>query len=241
MMGTGLTVVDHMQQLIDAWEAARDQRAIFLTCYAMMTRNMLRAAEAGEFEDNHWVSLLLHRFADYYFKALAAYDACDSQTPAVWQYTFETAQAADIHVMQHLFLGVNAHINYDLVFALHDLLGPEWASLSSEQRQMRHRDHCLVNAIIYQTIDSVQDQVIERYSPPMDIVDKLFGRLDEWMIHKLIEAWREEVWARAQSLIDASTQSESEGHCLKLEQTAMVRARAIAGEHGVAGLLDLIR
>ncbi len=239
-MNPEMNVVDRMQQLIDGWEAANDRRAIFLTCYAMMTRNMLLAAEAGEFEDNQWVSLLLHRFADYYFEALAAYENGDPTTPAVWQFTFETTRGAEIHVLQHLILGVNAHINYDLVLALFDLLGSEWDTLSPEACQMRYRDHCHVNDIIYRTIDSVQDQVVERYSPLMDVVDRLFGRIDEWAIQRLIVTWRDEVWEATQRLIDAPSDAVKQELYAALEQTAMGRAHSIAGDNGLAGLLDLL-
>jgi hypothetical protein len=64
-----------------------------------------------------------------------------------------------------LLLGVNAHINYDLVLTLVDLLEPEWKQLSAEQCQQRHSDYCHVNEIISLTIDIVQDDVLERSIP----------------------------------------------------------------------------
>ena len=105
---------------------------------------------------------------------------------------------------------------------------------------MRHRDHCLVNAIIYQTIDSVQDQVVERYSPLMDIVDRLFGRIDEWAIQRLIVSWRDEVWEATQRLIAASSDAVTQELYETLEQTATARAHSIAGDNGLTGLADLI-
>ena len=64
---------------------------------------------------------------------------------------------------------------------------------------MRYADHCKVNVMIAQTTDAVQDQVIERYDPKikMDLVDRLMGSLDEWLISRLVAGWRDRVWRNA--------------------------------------------
>lgn len=38
-----------------AWKTAADNRYVFLQCYVLMSKNMLRALEAGEFHDRQWV------------------------------------------------------------------------------------------------------------------------------------------------------------------------------------------
>ncbi len=72
---------------------------------------------------------LLHRFADYYFDALDAYDADPARTPAVWRVAHEATRAPRTSAVQHLLLGLNAPINYGLVRTLVDVLEPEWARL----------------------------------------------------------------------------------------------------------------
>ena len=104
-----------MQTLILNWQSRSDPRAAFLECYHMMTGNMLDALEACEFQDGAWVNRLLHRFADYYFTALDAYERQPAQAPAVWQLAHNRAFEPRTPVLQKLLLGVNAHINYDLV------------------------------------------------------------------------------------------------------------------------------
>jgi hypothetical protein len=231
-------VVNRMQGLIDAWEKAGDLRVVFLSCYAMMTRNMLEAIEAGVFEDNTWVYTLLQHFAEYYFVALEAFEH-EGMTPLVWQLAFDAARQPHSHVLQDLILGVNAHINYDLVFALADMLMPEWPSLSEEGRLSRYRDHCHVNEIIHRTIDSVQDQVIERYNPAIELVDRLMGPLDEWMTSWFINDWREEVWKHATRLVQSPEQGR-EALRQEVERQAVKRARSLLGEDGVVGLVNLI-
>ncbi len=67
-------VIERMQALIARWEEQADPRSVFLSCYLLMTRNMLSAIDRGEFTDPAWADRLLHRFADYYFVALDAYE-----------------------------------------------------------------------------------------------------------------------------------------------------------------------
>lgn len=228
-------VIAEMQTTIDGWQATRDHRAIFLTCYQMMTQNMLIAIDNGEFEDGVWVNRLLHDFADYYFNALTAYDTDPQSAPVVWQHAFQSARRPRTHVLQHLILGVNAHINYDLVYVIYDMLHTEWPQLSPEEIAQRYRDHCHVNDVIYRTIDAVQADVVGEYSAAMNWVDTAFLKLDEWLLHRLICRWREGVWTSATRLMTC-TEPDSPAVHRFIEQTAVQRGQAILFERGLTGL-----
>lgn len=190
-----------MESLAQEWEQRSDRRCFFLRCYSLMTGNTLHAIEQGQFNDPQWVSRLLHLFADYYFLALDAYEQDDTRTPVVWRMTHDAAIEHQTQVLQDLLLGINAHINYDLVLTLVDMLEPEWATLTVQQRQQRYEDHCHVNAIIAATIDSVQDQVVTPDSQWMGIVDRVLGPLDERVAARLIRRWREDVWQQAMQML----------------------------------------
>ena len=84
-MSTDDDVMPRMLELVQRWQQAADQRFIFLDCYALMTRNMLAALAGTEFMDSGWVDRLLHRFAEYYFTALDAYEQNPDSAPRVWQ------------------------------------------------------------------------------------------------------------------------------------------------------------
>jgi hypothetical protein len=215
------TVITHMQSLIHHWEQTSDQRVIFLRCYLMMTTNMRTAIQHGEFHDPDWVSRLLENFAGYYFVALQAYDHDPASAPPVWQQAHQAAADGDVLALQNLLLGVNAHINYDLVFSLVDLLGPEWARLSPDQRIARYADHCHVNEVIGRTIDAVQDQVIEPAMPALDLFDRLLGPLDERLISALLVRWRENVWQYAVRLLEATGPQDHARLLDEVEQDAL--------------------
>ncbi len=212
-------VAARMQALVEQWQGAlkgvhgfprrpEDHRVIFLHCYLLMTDNMLAAIERQEFHDSAWVDRLLHRFAEYYFTALDAYEAESPATPPVWQLAFHATRHPGTLALQHLLLGVNAHINYDLILALVDILEPEWASLTEAQRQLRYQDHCRVNQVIGKTVDAVEEEVLDPEMPIIRIVDTLMGHLDEAMISDLLGHWREIVWHHVIRLLEIQDPDE---------------------------------
>ena len=226
------SVTQMMKSYITGWEQESDQRATFLSCYLLMTENMLQAVEAGQFHDSRWVDSLLHRFAEYYFDALQAYENDPAQAPRVWVKVHDAAHTPSTQVIQNLLLGVNTHINYDLIFTLVDLLNPEWEHLSLLERDQRHADHNRVNRIIAQTIDTVQDQVIETLVPEMDLVDRFMGPLDEWMISELITHWRDDVWQQAVDLLETDEPGLHQQKIDAIEQRTLDRASTILLEDG---------
>ncbi len=221
------TVIDRMMGLVRQWEAEQDQRAIFLNCYALMTQSMHTALAEGRFHDSTWVATWLSRFADYYFDGLDAYERQDPTTPAVWRLAYEATTRPHPHALQHLLLGVNAHINYDLTLTLVELLGSSWSTLTAEQRQRHQDDFDQVNVIIKETINQVQDEVLERHDWLMAWVDTLSGPLDEWFTGWLISGWRDEVWREAVNMMDCVDAAAREQCRLALETASLERGRWI--------------
>lgn len=219
-------VTERMQNLVDQWKDAGDGRAVFLHCYLLMTQNMLSAIDDRQFNDSVWTHLLLRHFADYYFAALESYEQ-RGRVPRVWQVAYDAARRPDTHVVQNLMLGVNAHINYDLVLTLVDILAPEWEALSEEGRAQRYADHCTVNAVIGRTIDSVQDGVLEPLSPSLEVVDWLLGPFDEWLTSRLIAHWRDKVWQDAVTLLEMTVPAARAQQHQQIEIRTLQRANAI--------------
>ncbi|HHW85933.1 MAG TPA: hypothetical protein GX400_06960 [Chloroflexi bacterium] len=220
--------VARMAAQVAAWHAQHDHRAIFLDCYLRMTHQMLAALDAGEFADAAWVARLLDRFADYYFDALATYEQ-GAATPAVWQVAHDAARRAETQTLQNLLLGVNAHINYDLVLVVAELLQPEWPQLTAARRHQRYADYTHVNSVIARTLDIVQDEIVEPDAPVLRIADLLLGRLDEWATMQLIGGWREEVWHRALEMLAAPTTDQSEAIRSSVEAATLRKAAWMLG------------
>jgi hypothetical protein len=228
-----------MKDWIADWEQVSDPRATFLNCYLLMTENMLQAINSEQFNDPRWVKSFLHRFAEYYFEALDAYENNRAAAPRVWIRVHDAAHEQSTQVVQNLLLGINTHINYDLVFTLVDMLESEWDQLSFFERDQRQADHNQVNQIIASTVDTVQDQVLESLVPEMDLLDKLMGPLDEWMISGLISHWRDEVWQQAVDIIDTKDPKAREMRTIEIEQRTLQRASTILLKDGSLDLFGI--
>ncbi|SIN67105.1 hypothetical protein SAMN05444394_0482 [Algoriphagus halophilus] len=227
VMATNLDVLNRMDFLIRDWKTKNDDRQVFLSCYRLMTGNMFQAIEMDEFHDRVWISTLLHRFANYYFDALECYD-CGKTSPKIWQEVHQCTAELNLRQVQYLLMGVNAHINYDLVLTLFDLLDQEWPHLSREEQQLRYEDHCKVNEIIATSIDQVQDELINPSDLLMEWMDHVFGNLDEYLISSLITHWRQEVWDQACVLLGTKGIEHREILRAKLERSVLKRNRILA-------------
>ena len=128
---------------------------------------------------------------------------------------------------------------FDISARLGEML-PDWMQLDKVQRNNRYQDHCHVNEIIYRTLDAVQDEVVARHSPWMRMVDLLFGRLDEKLLHHLIVRWREQVWTASLGLVDLHDGITPQAIQQQVEVEALRRAEAIVGARGLAGLGELL-
>lgn len=233
-------VLEQMDRHIQQWQAGTDGRAIFLACYRTMTHNMLQALERREFTNSDWTSSLLDRFAGYYFAALEAYESQAPRLPAVWRFAFDAAGSDNMAPIQKLLLGVNAHINYDLVLTLRDLLEKEWPSLPEIERLHYYNDYCYVNRIISATIDTVQDKILEPAQPSMRLVDDLMGNVDEWLVGRLITHWRDKVWGYSRMLLAAQTDAAKHEIVDAVEKRALQRAEAIAGRRWPLSIKDIL-
>lgn len=234
-------LVARMQTIARGWNDAADQRSIFLTCYALMTGNMLSAVAVRSFEDPAWAEEMVHRFARYYFDALSAYDATPDSAPRVWQVAHNTCAEKDVWAIQKLLLGINAHINYDLVLTLDEMLSPEWAELAADRRESRRRDYLRVNDIIARTIDAVQDDVLAQAMPIMRYIDLVMGPGDEFLLSGLLMRWRDRVWAYGVRLVEAGDLEARDEVIREMEEEALSRAQAICLANGPASFWGVIR
>lgn len=220
-MPSDTEVISKMQLLIQQWEETADDKALFLRCYLMMTDNVLKAINQQEFNDPAWVNAVLEHFADYYFVALQAYENDPNSAPKVWQLAHKAAGDPKITPLQKMLAGINAHVNYDLVLNMADLLKPEWNNQTEQQRASRYADHCKINAVIGHTVDAVQDQILDPVMPIIGIIDKLLGPVDEMLLSHLIAHWRDTVWHNVGRLLEVSETAEQDQLIRQIEKEAL--------------------
>ncbi len=237
---TGNPAQKALSRLVLKWQKDRDKRVVFAHTYLLMTTNMMEALDQGEYHDAGWVRRLLERFASYYFNALEHYENAWFSTPPVWRVAFQVAENPQTTTAQHLLLGINAHINHDLVLTLIDMLKDEWAGLSPDQKQQRYDDHTHVNQVIAGTMEATQQEIVSRYSPILDALNKVSFHLDFIVVSQLINHWRERVWNHAAAYLDQEDRDQQHRLLQNVEYMALRRADVIMLKQGPFKMKALI-
>jgi hypothetical protein len=132
--------------------------ACFNTLYRTITGFIEERSKRDEFADNPFLVALDVEFARRYFAAVGAAAAGgDAKLPRVWGVLFDAG--LDLSPMASAALGVNAHINYDLAFALVGTLqqlGDEQAFPADDSKQMAA--YLAVNEIFHQAMPGLMQE-----------------------------------------------------------------------------------
>jgi hypothetical protein len=90
--------------------AAEDASGHFPALYARITREVETAAAGGRFADASRMEAFARAFAGWYPRV--RHDGAGA--PGCWQAAFDVAGDERLMIVQHLLLGINAHVNHDL-------------------------------------------------------------------------------------------------------------------------------
>lgn len=173
-----------------------DRRSVFLTIYTAMTGQVGDGIDAGTFDDPAWVRQYLVAFAERYRTALLAFERGDDGLSLPWQLAFGASTGGGTLLVQDALLGINAHINGDLPFALRDVsLDPD--------RAAKRRDHDRINRILERLVDVAQAALVEVYGARgYERVDAALGSVDEEFTLLGLQTARTVAWEHAVFLTD---------------------------------------
>lgn len=191
-------VLIKLESIID-WSKANDSAiGYFAVLYHHMTAAVQQGIQNGAFEDGPRMEKLDVLFAKRYIEA---YDLFIQNKPVTkaWQIAFEQAQTNKITILQHLILGVNAHINLDLAIAAAQT-SPGSAIFGLKN------DFEKINTIIAQLTGQIQ-QKLGVVSPSFGLVDSLLKTKDEGFINFSINIARSVSWANAVDLAQTNNRA----------------------------------
>ncbi len=109
-------VVQRLNSIIEDATAEQSPAGYFPTLYCRVTKNVQQAILKGEFSNNERMEALVVVFASRYLDAYQAFQAGEKLTHS-WKLAFNQHSNSSLIVLQHLLLGMNAHINLDLGMA----------------------------------------------------------------------------------------------------------------------------
>ncbi|EDM45542.1 hypothetical protein SCB49_07032 [unidentified eubacterium SCB49] len=115
-------VITILDEIILVEKENKSTLAFFPVLYNNVTKRIRNGIINGEFEDNSRMEKLDVIFANRYIKAYYDYKA-GLQVTESWYITFEASQDTSLLIIQHILMGINAHINLDLGIVTSETVG----------------------------------------------------------------------------------------------------------------------
>jgi hypothetical protein len=223
-------VLHKMDEIVADCDRRHSRAAYFAVLYRKVTRRVKEGIARGEFEDNARMEKLDVLFASRYFDAYDQYVRGEQLTRS-WQIAFQAAGESHHIIMQHLLLGINAHINLDLGIAAVETAG-------SQPLEPLRGDFDAINRVLAELVDEVKAS-LGKTSPAFGWLMPLAKKQDEKLVNFSIAIAREGAWRFAQRLYASPERSAAIAE-RDLRIAALARALAQPGRW-LALLLRLIR
>jgi hypothetical protein len=182
-------VISHLDEIIARSRREASRLGYFASLYRNVTVEVKRGIGAGRFEDGPRMERLDVNFANRYLSALGCYERGEAASRC-WITAFKAVSDWPPIVLQHLLMGMNAHINLDLGVA---------AALTcpGDQLPPLKNDFDEINNILSAMIEGVQFQ-LGRISRWMVILEKVGGRTERTIMNWSIDRARDAAWSVAE-------------------------------------------
>lgn len=184
-------VIDRLDDIITRARSERSRLGYFAVLYRNVTVNVKQGIRAGRFEDGARMERLDVAFANRYLEAMELYRQ-GGRPSLCWLASFEASHKWYPLVLQHLLLGINAHINLDLGAAAA-------ATSPGDKLAASQKDFDSINAILCAMMDDVQNR-LARVSKWMTVLDRAGCRTDEALMEFSINKARQAAWRAAVKL-----------------------------------------
>ena len=169
--------------------------ADFNKLYRTITASVLDRLNTGRFRDPEFLALLDVQFARRYFDALRFWTVTSNECPRVWGVIFKRIDGPDVRALPSAVAGVNAHINFDLPFALINTF--EQLGISPVDDSDQHHDYLQINDIFAEAIPDLRRGYLDKVQL---LIDTMNGDLDDWWQGEMVEYSRNVAWRNAQKL-----------------------------------------
>jgi hypothetical protein len=188
-------IIARLDAIIEQALVDGDRLGLFAVLYRTVTAAVKQGIAAGRFEDGPRMERLDVVFANRYLDAFDRYRRGEATTQS-WRAAFEAGSRSRVVIMQHLLLGMNAHINLDLGIAAAEVCpGAALAPLE--------RDFNEINNVLGTLETSVEREVCS-LSPWIERLVHIEPRAGRVMANFSMSKARAAAWATAQRLASLS-------------------------------------
>lgn len=187
-------VLSELDRIIEQTVKENNFLGIFAYVYRRTTAQVKVAIEEKQFEDNQRMEHLDVAFANLYLMAYQNYTN-NKSCSVPWKISFDAKNDA-ITILQHIILGMNAHINLDLGIAS-STFDP-----GCNLTDMKN-DFLKINLILKGLINEMQNR-ISKVSRLMIILDWIGKNTDELMVNFSMVKARQQAWVFACGLAEVN-------------------------------------
>ena len=206
-------IADVAEELRELARSSEDAVGYFAAMYARVTSHIATSIAQGRFEDGARMERFATTFAGYYTRC---HDAPASR-PGCWEASFAVAGRRDLLVLQHLLIGINAHVNHDLPQATADV-----ARATGSLQAVKGDFDAINDLLSSMTKDLLRDlDRVARWAGEAGMVGG--GRLFNFSLRK----GREQAWGAAQRLY-AMTDDERTAEVKELDRLVSVLAYLVS-------------
>ncbi|MDB5035734.1 MAG: hypothetical protein JWQ98_2975 [Chlorobi bacterium] len=215
--GTIDEIIAELESIIRECIIANSRLGYFAALYNRVTLAIRDAVGEKQFDDNERMARLDVVFAGRYIDAYRQYKSGGTPTKS-WLKAFRAAEGDGYIVLQHLFAGMNAHINLDLGIAAATVApGAELAGLRA--------DFDRINDILASLTPTVEGQ-LGNTSWEMNLLTSLAPGVERSMLGFGMTEARSVAWMLAREL-SALPQAAQQAHIALRDEEASLLADAI--------------
>jgi hypothetical protein len=219
-----------LDAIIDRAVAERDRLGYFAVLYRTVTVAVKTGIAGGRFEDGPRMERLDVTFANRY---LAAFDGYRNKRAISksWQVAFDAGSHRRVVIMQHLLLGMNAHINLDLGVAAA-------ATCPADSLAGLEHDFNEINEVLA-TLETDVEREVCSVSPWINMLDHIDPDAGRVISNFSIDRARECSWRTAQRLAPLSG-TDLENAIVEIDGDVALLARLVERPIGLLINLNLI-
>jgi len=185
-------VIEALGRIIQDAKIAENPMGYFPALYQKVTIKVKEGIAEGFFENGPRMERLDVVFAKRYLQAYQDYKTGNPVTQS-WEKTFLLTKDYWPIVLQHLLMGMNAHINLDLGIAAAEISTPEDIhSLSTDFKR--------INEVLASLVREVQEDLATIW-PKWHWILKKTGHIDNHLIDFSMEIARDGAWQFAERLV----------------------------------------
>ena len=186
-------VISALENIILDSEKNNDTSGYFAALYLKVTKQVKKGIENNEFEDGPRMEKLDVIFASRY---LDAYRAWKNNQPVTdsWKKAFSLSTQYWPIVLQHLLMGMNAHINLDLGIAAAEI------SKNKDINELKN-DFDKINEILSSLVNEVQDN-LSKIWPTLKWILQKTRKVDDFLVDYSMQLSRDGAWKFAGSIVN---------------------------------------